>query len=105
MSNLNSRTVLAVAATLGELASRIPGGRILSDIEPERPTLAQTARWRAQRGYPQTGTGKRQGERVARLVRRALGDPFAASNRCIERIKARLASGAQRTVLQHGEKK
>lgn len=43
-------------------------------------------------GYPQTGTGLRQGERVARQVRRAMGDPFAASNRCIERIKAKQQS-------------
>lgn len=39
--------------------------------------------------YPLTGTGKRQGERVARQVRCAFGDPFAASNKCIERIRAK----------------
>jgi hypothetical protein len=100
MSNLNSRNAHLAIAGLAALAADIPGGKFMSHIEaePARPTPAQTARWRAQRGYPQTGTGKRHGERVARLVRRALGDPFAASNRCIERIKARLASGADRTV-------
>lgn len=46
------------------------------------------------RGYPKTGTGIRAGARLERLMRRALGDPFAASNKCIARIKARLAATA-----------
>ena len=87
------RAALLMAAVAG-LASNIPGGKVLTDIEdrPAPTTPAQTKRWRDQRGYPQTGTGKRQGERVARQVRRALGDPFAASNRCIERIRERQQS-------------
>lgn len=53
------------------------------------PTPAQSRRWRTQRDYPQSGTGKRQGERIQRLVDRAKGDPFEASKRCLARIRAR----------------
>jgi hypothetical protein len=64
--------------------------RTVKDEPPPNPD--QRKRWRDQRGYPQTGTGKRQGERVARQMRRSLGNPFAASDKCIERIKARISS-------------
>jgi hypothetical protein len=84
----NLRASLALAALAGLAAGK---GEPIEFTAPPPPTPAQTKRWRDQRGYPQTGTGKRQGERVARQVRRAFGDPFAASNRCIAAIKARLA--------------
>lgn len=89
---MNQRSALLAAAMLAAV-----GEDALSSVVPSSmrrkpaPTPAQTARWRDQRGYPQTGSGKRQGERVARQVARAFVHPFEASNRCIERIKARLA--------------
>lgn len=39
-----------------------------------------------------TAPGRRQGERVERQVKRALRNPFEASDKCIERIKARNAA-------------
>jgi hypothetical protein len=46
-------------------------------------------------GYPKTGTGERQGARVAAMVRNAYGDPFAASNACLAAIKARIAKAGK----------
>lgn len=59
--------------------------------DPAQPdyTPKQTARFRARRNYPKSGTGIRQGERVARQVRSAFGDPFAAFNARIERVAQR----------------
>lgn len=82
--------LLAALAAAGTQALQYPYynvGQTANGPMPT-PTPAETRRWRDRRGYPQTGTGKRQGARVARQVARALGDPFAASNKCIERIKA-----------------
>lgn len=86
---MRNRSALIAAAMAGLMA----GGEAFAprNIDRTPPTPAQTKRWRDQRGYPQTGSGKRQGERVARQVARAFVHPFEASNRCIERIKARIA--------------
>lgn len=70
MSNYRTHTL---AATLAGLAAAFPGGKVLSSNQTDDAapsfTPAQTERWKDQRGYPQTGTGKRAGERYARQMR------------------------------------
>jgi hypothetical protein len=82
--NLRKASLLAAIAAGFDSAVDFTRGYTLDE--------ATRAKHRRQAGYPQTGTGKRQGERVARQVARSLGNPFAASDACIERIKARLAA-------------
>lgn len=75
------------------LAAAILSGLGVFGGMPSGPrSESQDARARIRRGYPQTGTGKRQGERIARQVRRSFGNPFAASDACLARIKERLAA-------------
>jgi hypothetical protein len=84
---MDKKTGAAFAATIAAMG--IPAhmnpmlGRRYSEQDPRRAI---------KNGYPLTGTGRRQGERIARLVARAKADPFAASNRCIERIRAKQQS-------------
>lgn len=88
--NIRARLALAGMAAMLGAAGRLP--EAFEAEAPPPPTPSQTKRWRSQRGYPQTGTGKRQGERLARLMVRALGDPYAASNKCLARIHAKAGS-------------
>ena len=84
------RRSMLFAAALGALAASAGSSRanpILDRPEP-RYTPAQTARWRDQRGYPQTGTGKRQGERLARQKAKWMLN-YSASDKCLARIRQR----------------
>lgn len=81
---MNVRTNLKLAALMSIIAQSVhfrTQPKAMRSIEPRR--LKQ---WDCG-----SGTGKRQGERVARQVARSFGDPFKASNECLARIKARLA--------------
>lgn len=80
------RHAALLAATLAALA---PGrhGKVL-EYPYYNVTPRQAKRWKAQRDYPQSGTGKRQGERLMRQKANFMLD-FSASERCIAAIKAR----------------
>lgn len=88
MSNISARMSLAGLAGLAAALTSDNARNYHYDtpLPKSPPTAAQTARWRDQRGYPQTGSGKRQG---ARLARQKLD--FSASDKCIARIKSRCA--------------
>jgi hypothetical protein len=90
------RKTLALAGLAGFISAFMTDGGYRAPGTPHDapPSPSQEKRWRAQRGYPQTGTGIRAGARLERQVARAMRHPFEASNRCIERIKARLAAWA-----------
>jgi hypothetical protein len=74
-----------------------------AEVQPEAPLAVQTLppgfrllteREVTRMQYPKSGTGLRQGARIARQVYWAWSDPFAASNKCLARIKERLAAKA-----------
>lgn len=87
------RSTLALAALAGIAGGFLTDPRHMQPIEPrskpepEPPTKAATRHFKAARDYPATGTGKRQGERLARQQAKGMLD-FSASERCIARIKA-----------------
>lgn len=95
MNNVSKRAGLAGFMALALTNPRYQGIDLAaSDV----PTPAQARRWRAQRNYPQSGTGKRQGERIQRLVDRAKADPFEASKRCLVAIRIRLHRSTSHTT-------
>lgn len=42
--------------------------------------------WKIKDGYPKTGTGIKQVERIARFVARSKSNPFVSSDKCIDKI-------------------
>jgi hypothetical protein len=91
------RNTLALAALAGIAGGFLTDPRNMRalpsgpELGPDTPTRAQTRAFKAGRDYPASGTGKRQGERLARQQAKGMLD-FSASERCLERIKARIAA-------------
>lgn len=83
---MNVREKSMLAAILAGIA--YPG---MAFAPPAPISAAQRARWAAQQGYPQTGTGLRQGARLERQQAKGMLD-YSASDRCIAAIKSRSAS-------------
>lgn len=62
------------------------GAAIAKRLEQRAERLKTAEQIKARAGYPATGTGKRQGER---MQRNRLNYDFSATERCIAEIRAR----------------
>lgn len=93
---MNNRGLFAAIAAAWGLGARIqaqPQAKAATTPPPaDQAEIRKIARYRSflrKTSWGISGPGIRQGERIARQVARANRDPFEASNKCIERIKAR----------------